>query len=147
MITTESEVVRMPGPMPNPAKDRSRYTASRASERAGGIRRLVVLPPVCTDPVPDLPPGRDWSDAERQTWEELWTGPQANEWDDSFIPVVAMFVCHCSNILGGQASAWMAQEARHLSDRLGLTPQGMAALGWQLAPSTAAAPVVPLRGA
>ncbi|MGY1452660.1 phage terminase small subunit [Streptomyces sp. ICN903] len=132
----------MPGPRPNPAKPYSRH---RPKETRGG---LVLLPPTCDLPVPPLPPGREWSEAERQTWEELWTGPQANQWDDSFIPVVAMFVCHCSAILAGRASAWMAQEARHLSDRLGLTPQGMAALGWALPDSAAPpAPVVPLRGA
>ena len=137
----------MPGPLPNPAKGRSRYTSSRASER-GGKRRLVVLPPTCDLPVPDLPPGRRWTKAERQTWQELWTGPQANDWDDSFIPVVSMFVVHCSNILAGKASAWMAQEARHLSDRLGLTPLGMASLGWQLSePHQGPASVVPLREA
>ncbi|WP_416978670.1 hypothetical protein [Streptomyces sp. T028] len=138
----------MPGPLPNASKGRSRAGSSRASERAGGSRRLVVLPPTCELPVPDLPPGRRWLKAERQTWNELWTGPQANEWDDSFIPVVAMFVVHCHSILIGKASAWHAQEARHLSDRLGLTPQGMAALGWQLPEQQhAPAPVVPLRGA
>lgn len=137
----------MPGPMPNPAKDRSRHTASRASERAAKSRRVIVLPPVCTDPVPDLPPGRDWSDAEAEMWETLWTGPQANEWDDSFIMAVAMYVSHTFAVLGSRATAWHAQEARHLGDRLGLTPQGMAALGWQLVPSAPAAPVVPLRGA
>ncbi|WP_042389755.1 hypothetical protein [Streptacidiphilus melanogenes] len=80
-------------------------------------------------------------------WEELWTGPQAAMWDDSFVPAVAMFVTCCCTILSGKASAWMAQEARHLSDRLGLTPQGMAALGWAL-PDQVGAPaaVVPLRG-
>ncbi|MFE2967857.1 hypothetical protein ACFXKC_30110 [Streptomyces sp. NPDC059340] len=136
----------MPGPLPNPTKGRSRYAASRGSERSGGNRRLIVLPLVCEDPVPDLPPGRDWSDAEREMWEMLWEGPQANEWDDSFAMAVAMYVSHTSAVLSSQAAAWHAQEARHLADRLGLTPQGMAALGWQLAPATPA-PVVPLRGA
>ncbi|MGW5272750.1 phage terminase small subunit [Streptomyces sp. NPDC004044] len=132
----------MSGPMRNPGKPNSRH------RNIGGGSGLLQLPPECTLPVPDLPPGRDWSQPEVQMWEELWTGPQANQWDDSFIPVVAMFVTNCSNILSGRASAWMAQEARHLSDRLGLTPQGMAALGWQLPPQhIETAPVVRLRGA
>lgn len=132
----------MSGPRPNPAKPYSRHR--QKSSRAG----LLQLPPECALPVPDLPPGREWAPSERQMWEELWTGPQASQWDDSFVPVVAMFVTHCSNILGGRASAWMAQEARHLSDRLGLTPQGMASLGWELPPQyQAPASVVPLRGA
>lgn len=130
----------MSGPLRNPGKPHSRHG------QKGRSGALLTLPATCDLPVPDLPPGREWSGPERQLWDELWTGPQASQWDDSFIPVVAMFVCHTSNILGGRASAWMAQEARHLSDRLGLTPQGMAALGWQLPPS-APASVVPLRGA
>jgi len=30
----------------------------------------------------------------------------------------------------GEASAWQAQEFRHLGAQLGLTPAGMASLGW-----------------
>lgn len=132
----------MSGPMRNPGKPYSRHRSG------GGTGGLLMLQATCDLPVPDLPPGREWSQPEVQMWEELWTGPQANQWDDSFIPVVAMFVTHCSNILGGRASAWMAQEARHLSDRLGLTPQGMVALGWELPPQhQAPASVTPLRGA
>lgn len=137
----------MSGPLPNPAKGRSRYTASRGSEQAGRARRVIVLPAVCEDPVPDMPPGREWTAAERDMWETLWTGPQANEWDDSFTMAVAMYVSHTFAVLSAKATAWHAQEARHLGDRLGLTPQGMAALGWQLAESAPTAPVVPLRGA
>jgi hypothetical protein len=133
-------VVPVPGPLPNPAKSRSRHGAR------AGTGKLFVLPITCDDPVPDLPPGREWSDAERETWDLLWTGPQANRWDDSFVMAVAMYVSHTFAVLGGQGSAWHAQEARHLGDRLGLTPAGMAALGWAL-PDTTSAPVVPLRGA
>lgn len=133
----------MSGPMPNPAKPHSRY---RDRNRSGF--GLVVLPHTCDLPVPSLPGGREWTEQERQTWEDLWTGPQASQWDDSFIPAVAMFVVNCSNILAGQSSAWMAQEARHLSDRLGLTPQGMRALGWVFAQQGGAgAQVKPLKGA
>jgi hypothetical protein len=130
--------------MPNPAKPYSRH------RQKGPKTGLVYLPATCDLPVPPMPDDRVWSAAEERRWEELWTGPQANQWDDSFIPVVAMFVSHTGNILSGRASAWMAQEARHLSDRLGLTPQGMAALGWVFADpaeSASPAPVVPLRGA
>ncbi|WUD74610.1 hypothetical protein OG937_24410 [Streptomyces sp. NBC_00510] len=139
----------MSGPLPNPAKGRSRYTASRASEQPSARRGVVVLPPVCEDLVPKLPPGRDWTDAEREMWETLWTGPQANMWDDSFVMAVAMYVSNTFAVLSGAGSAWQAQEARHLSDRLGLTPQGMASLGWQMAPSAPSGPAlaaVPLRG-
>ncbi|MFG2299432.1 hypothetical protein [Actinacidiphila glaucinigra] len=134
----------MPGPRANPAKPYSRH------RQAKGRAALVVLPPTCDLPVPPLPAFRTWSPEEEEAWDELWSGPQANQWDDSFIPVVAMFVVHASSILAGRASAWMAQEARHLSDRLGLTPQGMLQLGWVFGedvPAPPLAPVKPLRGA
>ncbi|MFD7786520.1 hypothetical protein ACFV4Q_26065 [Streptomyces nojiriensis] len=136
----------MPGPLPNPAKGRSRHTAARASEQPKARHGVISLPPVCTDPVPELPPGRAWTDDEAEMWESLWTGPQANEWDDSFVMAVAMYVSHTFAVLGKEASAWHAQEARHLGDRLGLTPQGMAALGWQLPPTGHPGQLVSLPG-
>ncbi len=55
---------------------------------------------------------------------------------------MAQFVVHSVAVIGGQASAWQAQEARHLGDRLGLTPQGLAALGWRLQETAGARPAV-----
>ncbi|KUO21557.1 hypothetical protein AQJ91_09040 [Streptomyces dysideae] len=86
----------------------------------------------CTLPVPDLPLGRDWTDAERVRWDELWQSPQATQWDDSARGTVAVLVVYESAILKGEASAWMAQEARHAGEALGLTPRAMAALGWRI---------------
>ncbi|MDQ0684852.1 hypothetical protein QFZ56_003815 [Streptomyces achromogenes] len=106
---------------------------SRAHRGQGRAAALVLLPAGgCTDPVPDLPPGRDWSDAEHARWDELWESPQATQWDDSARGTVAVLVIYESAILRGQASAWMAQEARHAGEALGLTPRAMAALGWRI---------------
>ena len=80
-----------------------------------------------------MPAGRDWSAHEEDLWESLWSGPQANAWDDSFIPTVAVFVIYNTTVMQGAASAWMAQELRHAAQALGLTPSGMAALGWKIA--------------
>ena len=114
----------MPGPRPNPAKPHSRH------RRRG---QLLVLPAECTLPPPKLPQGRRWSAAERRLWAELWGSPQASQWDDSYGAAVAQYVVHAAAVLAGSASAWQATEARHLGDRLGLTPSGLAALGWALA--------------
>jgi len=84
----------------------------------------------CELPVPTLPKGREWTPEERRLWRNLWHSPQANEYDDSFIAAVAAYVCYASAVYGGEASAWQAQEMRHLGGQLGLTPAGMAALGW-----------------
>lgn len=35
-------------------------------------------------------------------------------------------------IMRDGTAAWQAQEFRHLGDKLGLTPPGMATLGWVL---------------
>jgi hypothetical protein len=118
----------MPGPRPNPAKPYSRYRAGVQ----GGRKGLRVLPSECTLPPPKLPAGRKWAAHERALWRELWSSPQATQWDDSYGPAVAQYVVHTAAVLGGSASAWQASEARHLGDRLGLTPQGLAGLGWAL---------------
>lgn len=115
----------MPGPMRNASKPHSR---AHASGRSG----LLVLPNECTLPVPPLPKGREWSREERRLWRSIWSGPQGNAYDDSFIAAVAAYVCHASSIYAGTASAWQAQEFRHLGAQLGLTPAGMASLGWAI---------------
>lgn len=97
---------------------------------------LVVLPADgCTLPVPEMPAGRSWTDVERQRWEELWTSPQATQWDETATGTVALLLTYESALLAGQGSAWTAAEARHASEALGLTPRAMAALGWAIAPS------------
>lgn len=118
----------------NAAKPHSR--AHRRPGSAGGRAVLVELPGEgCTLPVPELPPGRDWSDAEHARWEELWESPQATQWDDSVRGTVAVLVVYEAAILAGKASAWMAQEARYAGEALGLTPRAMAALGWRIVES------------
>ncbi|RYV50675.1 hypothetical protein EUA98_12335 [Pengzhenrongella frigida] len=77
-----------------------------------------------------MPRGRAWTAEERKLWRNLWKSPQANEWDDSYVAAVAAYVCHASAIYDSSASAWQAQEMRHLGGQLGLTPAGMTALGW-----------------
>lgn len=127
----------MPGPRPNPSKPGSRYKASRAA---------VVLPAEgCDLPAPKLPTGRRWSAPERALWKELWSSPQATQWDDSAAVVVASYVVFTGAVMAGTAAAWQAQEARHLADRLGLTPSGLASLGWRIAERGEIADVVPLR--
>lgn len=125
----------MPGPLPNPTKPRTRHGNARASERPTGSNTALVELPAsgCDLPVPDLPAGRDWNSIERERWQELWQSPQATMWDDTARGTVAALVVYESAILAGNASAWMAQEARYASEALGLTPKAMLALGWRIA--------------
>ncbi|EYR61918.1 hypothetical protein N866_14265 [Actinotalea ferrariae CF5-4] len=77
-----------------------------------------------------MPEGREWTRVEKRRWKELWTSPQATQWDETASGTVALLVAYESMLLAGQGSAWTAQEARHAADALGLTPRAMAALGW-----------------
>lgn len=131
----------MPGPLPNPARPASRH---RTAARPG----LVDLPADgCDLPIPPIPTGsRKWTAAERKLWRELWQSPQATQWDDSYCIAVAVYIAHSSAILSENASAWHAQEFRHLGDKLGLTPAGMASLGWRIVDERPDAAVIPLPG-
>jgi hypothetical protein len=119
-----------PGPRRDPTRPYSR------THREGGKQPradLVVLPlSGCDLPVPDMPSGREWSDAERAMWGELWASPQATQWHDAYVPLVAVYVQIVCQSLSSKATAGLAQEARHLADHLGLSPAGMHTLGWQM---------------
>jgi len=115
----------MPGPKANPVKPNSRHRSPGVSSG------LIELPAEgCSLPVPSLPKTRDWATEEKKLWRNLWKSPQANEWDDSFNPAVAAYICHAVAVYDDSASAWQAQEMRHLGGQLGLTPAGLLALGW-----------------
>lgn len=118
-------------PKKNALKPHSR--AHRRPVTSGARAALVELPAQgCDLPVPPIPVGRDWSEAEQARWIELWQSPQATQWDDSTLGTVAILVIFESAIFGNQASAWQAQEARYAAESLGLTPKAMAALGWRI---------------
>lgn len=94
---------------------------------------LVVLPAAgCELPVPRMPAGREWTTVERRRWRELWKSPQATQWDETASGTVALLVAYESQLLTGTGAAWVAQEARHAADALGLTPRALAALGWKI---------------
>jgi hypothetical protein len=92
-----------------------------------------------------MPSGRRWSTSERKLWKDLWGSPQATVWDDSAATVVAAYIVHTGAVMAGDAAAWQAAESRQLADRLGLTPTGMASLGWRIAEPGEPADVTPLR--
>jgi hypothetical protein len=113
----------MPGPMRNPRKYRSRYASAKVVYLPEGGRKGRA---------PKLPAGRVWSADEKALWAELWHSPQSTQWNAGTMPTVALYTSLMVAMLSGQASAWRSTEVRHLADRLGLTPVGLTALGWQI---------------
>lgn len=115
----------------NHAKPNSR--AHRRPPQASARAALVDLPAAgCDLPVPEMP-AREWTDADRSRWAELWQSPQATMWDDTARGTVAVLIVYEAAVLDGTAAAWMAQEARYAAEALGLTPRAMANLGWRIA--------------
>ncbi len=128
--------------MPVPANPAAPYSKRRRQQ-------VVVLPAEgCELPVPSLPrvEGRRWGAAERALWRELWRAPQAVMWDESMATVVALYVSHACAVLGASPAAWRAQEARHLADKLGLSPAALSALGWRIAEPGETATVLQFAG-
>ncbi|CUR54212.1 putative Predicted protein [metagenome] len=118
----------MPAPR-NAAKSRSRVHRGSVGSR----QALIELPAAgCSLPVPDIPEVREWTDAERARWSELWESPQATQWDETARGTVAALVIFESGIFSGSASAWQAQEARYAAESLGLTPRALGQLGWRI---------------
>lgn len=127
------------GPRPDPTKPFSRYTREgRATQRTQLPAEGNPLPP------PELPTGRAWSDAERALWEEAWGSPQSTKWDLSMCGVVALYVAALGQMLTGRLTAGLVAEVRQLAEQLGLTPEGMRRLGWEIAEPGDVAPIVSL---
>lgn len=118
----------MPAPR-NPAKPHSRVHRGSVGSR----QALIELPATgCELPVPKMPSGRDWSQEQRARWRELWRSPQACQWDETARGTVAALLIYETAILAGDASAWMAQEARYAAESLGLTPRALTQMGWRI---------------
>lgn len=119
-----------PGPRPNP---NAPYSRARRGEPKARHTGPVVLPLSGSDlPAPDLPSGRAWSAHEQAMWADLWSSPQSTQWDDAYVPLVALYVQITCQSFAGRATAGLAAEARYLSEHLGLSPAGMRSLGWEL---------------
>lgn len=115
----------------NAMKPRSRYGGNRGT--VGARNPILDLPATgCDLPVPPMPKGRDWSEAERERWADLWGSPQACAWDDTATGTVAALIVFESALFDGTASAWQAAELRHAGEALGLTPRAMGQLGWRI---------------
>ena len=95
-------------------------------------QKLTILSMDHGIPAPKPPAGTSFDADERKTWRELWKGPVAQIWDESYIPAVATYVLLTHKLYQGQGTAWVASEQRALGDSLGLSPKGLKALGFSI---------------
>lgn len=95
-------------------------------------QKLTILPMDHGIPAPKPPAGTDFDADERRTWRELWKGPTAQIWDESYVPAVATYVLLTHKLYRGEGTAWVASEQRALGDSLGLSPKGLKALGFTI---------------
>src|SRR4051794_21452409 len=74
---------------------------SRANRGTVGSRQALIDIPAsgCDLPVPAMPAGRQWSEAEQARWAELWASPQACQWDETARGTVAALVIYESAIM------------------------------------------------
>lgn len=90
------------------------------------------LPATSAVPVPDLPPGREWPSSTRAAWAELWTKPQASQWDPSGFTLHRWAWLHADLVLGKGAAGPLSGEMRQIEDRHGLSPKAMLQLRWRI---------------
>lgn len=123
------------GPAPKPAGERRRRNATVATTRLPAEGRQGDAPRF---PLPRLVVKDDDGGAELlrerelDLWEGLWATPQAVMWERTHAELtVARFVRF--SVLAEQGNTKAATEARQLEDRLGLNPQALLRLRWEVA--------------
>ncbi len=128
------------GPAPKPNDQRRRRNASiamtqlPAEGRQGDTPRFPLPPIVVQGDDPGLEMARE---RELDLWDDLWSTPQAVMWERTRATLaVARFVRF--SVLAENGDVKSATEARQLEDRLGLNPQAMLRLRWEIAPDEVA---------
>lgn len=92
------------------------------------------LPPL---PIDDEGLSEIWQEREGELWADLWETPQAVAWERlRWTRTVARYVRFEVRAETGDLKA--GAEARLLEDRLGLSPQAMLRLRWEVAPDEVA---------
>jgi hypothetical protein len=117
----------MPGPIPKDPWQRRRRNAPIAN-----TKRLPAEGR--TGPIPDWPLGSQ-SEAERAAWAEVWSTPQAIEWERmTWLHPIARYlrILIASEERGAKAA--LLAEVRNLEQQLGLTPMALLRLRWEIEP-------------
>lgn len=88
---------------------------------------------------PALPAWREWTEATRAWWAELWSTPQAVAWDQSGRSMHTLALLHHELMTTDGNAAKISAEMRQHEDRHGLTPKAMMQMSWRIS-STPTAP-------
>lgn len=119
----------MRGPVPKQPNERRRRNATLPMTQLPAEGRQGP-PPAFPLPVVG---NKDLAKLELEIWAELWATPQACEWDRMrWTRDVAQYAR--LKAAGELGSMKAVSEARQLGDRLGLNPQAMLRMRWEVAP-------------
>lgn len=105
--------------------------------RRPATKNHVLLPSAGRDgPIPACP-YEGLNESAMEWWEAAWRTPQSTAWDDGTIYTVAQRAFLEQQITSSppEAVPSLIAQASRLDDALGLTPKGMKALGWEIAPT------------
>lgn len=92
----------------------------------------VSLPERREEPAPELPAWRLWNDKTVEWWTELWTRPQATQWDQDGSTLWTL-ACLYDDLISNRAeAAKVSAEMRQHEDRHGLNPKAMLQLRWRV---------------
>jgi hypothetical protein len=124
----------VPGPPPLDIAQRRRRNAPLANTRKLPAEGRAGPPPCW--------PLETLSEAESAVWAEIWSTPQATEWERLAWPhPVARYVrCLVASEQYGAKAALLA-EVRLLEQQLGLTPMAMLRLRWEVVDDLPAGPL------
>jgi hypothetical protein len=90
-------------------------------------------------PTPDWPlplnPHAEQAELERRKWEQLWTLPQAIEWERMRADdIVALYVRVFVKVTRPAASPKTISELRALDEKLGISPKALQRMRWEILP-------------
>lgn len=112
----------MPGPLPKPAAMRRRRNASPGAARLPATGREGKVPTL----------GKGYHPAARRWWRTVWSSPMATVYVDADVPALQRGALIVSLIAGGNGSATLMAELRHIEDRFGLSPAARRKLQWEI---------------
>jgi len=112
------------GPPPKPSAERRR----RNRPTFGGIE----LDPHPRVPVPPLPKWRKWRKTTIDYWAELWSKPQAAQWDPSGVTLARLAELFDAKLAKEVGLVAASAEMRQIEDRHGLSDKALMMLRWEI---------------